>query len=306
VSDTDTDTHPFPDASPGDQEPDGGPDGGPEGWRKRVMAGLLDVLDLDPCPGQADDVFLGRSQPQRGGRVFGGQVLAQSLVAAQRTVSPDRPVHSMHGYFLRAGDTTDPITFAVERLRDGRSFSVRRVHALQFGRPILSTIASFQLPAAGLDHAEPMPDVPPPQSLPSLSERYPQIDDTRLRYWQRQRPPELRHVQRPIHVEAPDPGREQAVEPVLRAHGLTWSHPRLRVASLDHAVWWHRPVRADQWLLYVQTSPSASGARGLSVGRIYAADGTLAASISQEGMFRIPAEDPAEDPADDPADDPGR
>jgi acyl-CoA thioesterase-2 len=249
--------------------------------------------------------------------VFGGQVLAQSLVAAQRTVSADRPVHSMHGYFLRAGDSAEPITFAVERLRDGRSFSARRVHALQFDRPILSMIASFQLPATGLDHAEPMPDVPPPQALPSLAERLAQANDTRMRFWQRQRPLDLRHVQQPLYVDAAEPAREQAVwmraydvlpddnpalhaavlayasdytllEPVLRAHGVTWSHPGLRVASLDHAMWWHRPARVDEWLLYVQASPSASGARGLSLGRIYTADGTLAASVGQEGMIRLP------------------
>jgi acyl-CoA thioesterase II len=311
---SDTDTHPLPDAAP-DDEADRGADGGADGWRLRAMAGLLAVLDLDPCPGEGQNVFLGTSQPQPGGRVFGGQVLAQSLVAAQRTVADDRPAHSLHAYFLRAGATAEPITFTVERLRDGHSFSARRVNALQFGRPILSMIASFQQPAGGLDHAEPMPDVPPPESLPSLSERLAQIDDARLRNWQRRRPLDLRHVQQPLYVAAPPPSRQQAVwmraydtlpddpalhaamlayasdysllEPVLRAHGIAWSQPGLRVASLDHAMWWHRPVRADQWLLYVQASPSASGARGLSLGRIYAADGTLAASVGQEGMVRV-------------------
>ena len=306
---SDTDTRPFPDPDPVDATD--------VDWQRQALDGLLAVLDLRPRPDQGDDVFEGQSQPQPGGRVFGGQVLAQSLVAAQRTVDAERAVHSMHGYFLRAGDSTEPITFSVERLRDGRSFSARRVHALQFGRPILSMIASFQLPAVGLDHAEPMPDVPAPETLPSLGDRLASVDDDRLRFWQRHRPLDLRHVQAPIHVDAPaETAREQAVwmrtyhtlpddpalhaavlayasdytllEPVLRAHGVTWSRPGLRVASLDHAMWWHRPVRVDQWLLYVQASPSASGARGLSLGRIYAQDGTLVASVGQEGMVRVP------------------
>lgn len=280
------------------------------------LPGLLDVLDLRPCPDHGPDTFLGQSQPQPWGRVFGGQVLAQSLVAAQRTVDADRPVHSMHGYFLRAGDSNEPITFTVDRLRDGRSFSARRVQALQFGRPILSMIASFQLAAVGIDHAAEMPDVPPPDALPSLHERYGTDGTERLRYWLRQRPIDLRHVQEPIHAEAAEPATTQAVwmrsvaplpddpalhaavlayasdytilEPALRAHELTWSEPGMRVASLDHALWWHRPVRCDQWLLYVQESPSASGARALSLGRLYSADGALVASVAQEGMIRLP------------------
>jgi acyl-CoA thioesterase-2 len=248
--------------------------------------------------------------------VFGGQVLAQSLVAAQRTVDPNRPVHSLHGYFLRAGDGAESITFAVERLRDGRSFSARRVHALQFGRPILSMIASFQEPAAGIDHAMPMPDVPPPDGLRSLADYYEDVDTEPARYWQRKRPMDLRPIQQPIHMQPAERATRQAVwmravgplpddptlhaavlayasdytllEPSLRAHGLSWSDPGLRVASLDHAMWWHRPARCDEWLLYVQESPSASGARGLGLGRIYRADGTLVASVGQEGMIRAP------------------
>jgi acyl-CoA thioesterase II len=319
---SDTDTRPFPDPLDGPprgldrHDGDLDEDGSDDAWQQRAMAGLLEVLNLQARPEDGDDVFTGVSQPQPHGRVFGGQVLAQALVAAQRTVDADRPVHSMHGYFLRAGDSSEPITFAVERLRDGRSFSARRTHALQFGLPILSMIASFQRPAVGLDHAEPMPAVPPPDRLASLADRLADTDDARLRSWLRQRPLDLRHVQPPIHLEPAEPARDQAVwmraypglpddpalhaavlayasdytllEPVLRAHGVTWSHPGLRVASLDHAMWWHRPVRADEWLLYVQASPSASGARGLSLGRIYSADGTLVASVGQEGMIRVP------------------
>jgi acyl-CoA thioesterase-2 len=276
---------------------------------------LLRVLDLSPAPDEGDDVFVGESQPMPWGRVYGGQVLAQSLRAAQLTVEDDRPVHSLHGYFLRAGNSSEPITFAVERLRDGRSFSARRTHALQFGRPILSMIVSFQEPADGVDHAEPMPDVPGPETLPSVAERFAGTNGGS--YWVRQRPIDLRHVEEPLYVDPAkerstrqslwmkavgrlpdDPALHAAVlayasdysllEPILRAHDLAFITPGLKMASLDHAMWWHRPVRADEWLLYTQHSPSAQGARGLGLGRIYAADGTLACSVAQEGMVRVP------------------
>ncbi len=309
VSDTDTAPIPPPDrlgaeaaGSPAEQD---------------ALADLLAVLDLQPHPDGGADTFVGQSQPQSWGRVFGGQVLSQALVAAQRTVDVDRPVHSLHGYFLRAGDSSEPITFSVERLRDGRSFSARRAHALQFGRPILSMIASFQAPAGGLDHQWPMPDVPGPEGLPSLADRYAGVDATTARYWTRQRPIDLRHVEPPIFVEPsaeradhqavwmravgalPDDPRLHAavlayasdytlLEPVLRQHGCSYSEPGLKMASLDHAMWWHRPARADEWLLYTQDSPSASGARGLGQGRIYTRDGTLACTVAQEGMIRLP------------------
>jgi acyl-CoA thioesterase-2 len=224
----------------------------------------------------------------------------------------------MHAYFLRAGDSSEPITFSVERLRDGRSFSARRTHALQFGRPILSMIASFQVPAAGLEHQLPMRDVPGPEELPSLAERYGHLETAAAKYWVRQRPMDLRHVDEPIFLSAaPERAPHQAVwmravgplpddpalhaavlayasdytllEPVLRAHGRGWSDPGLKAASLDHAMWWHRPARADEWLLYVQDSPSAQGARGLGIGRIYTRDGVLVASVAQEGMLRVPS-----------------
>ncbi len=303
VSDTGTDPVPEPGQLPADEQD--------------ALAGLLAVLDLAADPGGEPDCFLGQSQPQPWGRVFGGQVLAQSLAAAQRTVEPGRPVHSLHGYFLRAGDSGEPITFAVERLRDGRSFSARRTHAMQFGRPILSMIASFQAPAEGVDHQAPMPDVPGPESLPSLAERYAGVDHVAARYWSRQRPMDLRHVEEPIYLTpAPERTPQQAVwmravgalpddpalhtavlayasdysllEPVLRAHGRAWSERGLKAASLDHAMWWHRPARADEWLLYVHDSPSAQGARGLGLGRIYTRDGVLACSVAQEGMIRVP------------------
>ena len=303
---SDTDTHPVPDAGPDEALAE-----------QDALAGLLHVLDLAPADEGQPDTFIGESQPQPWGRVFGGQVLAQSLTAAQRTVDAGRPVHSLHGYFLRAGDSREPIAFAVERLRDGRSFSARRVHALQFGRPILSMIASFQQPADGLDHQVPMPDAPPPESLPTLGERFAGRETAEARYWTRQRPMDLRHVEQPIYLD-PDPQRSshQAVwmravdrlpddpalhaavlayasdysllEPALRAHGVAWSGSGLKAASLDHAMWWHRPRRADDWILYVQESPSAQGARGLGIGRLYSRDGALVATVAQEGMLRLP------------------
>ncbi|GAB3597397.1 acyl-CoA thioesterase II [Angustibacter peucedani] len=249
--------------------------------------------------------------------MFGGQVLGQVLVAAGRTVEPDRDVHSMHGYFLRPGDSDEPITFAVERLRDGRSFSARRVHAIQHGQPILSMIASFQTDSPGLDHQDEMPDVPGPEGLPTTAELMGHIDHPVARYWARERPMDLRHVDTPVYWEADpqrtarnavwmrtpapmpdDPLLHRAVlgyasdytllESVLRRHGVTWATPGLKAASLDHAMWWHRAVRVDEWLLYVQASPSATGARGLGIGRIFSQDGRLVASVAQEGMLRVP------------------
>lgn len=300
----------------------------PDGQRDPDAAGLLtellQVLDVRAAgkDAQGQDLFEGQSQPQPHGRVFGGQVLGQTLVAAGRTVDLGRPVHSMHGYFLRPGDSGEPITFAVERLRDGQSFSARRVHAIQFGRPILSMIASFQLPSAGFDHQDTMPEVPDPESLPTARELLADLDHPVARSWSRGRAIDLRHVEGPVYWRAgaervahqavwmrtvapmpdDDPLLHRAVlgyasdytllEPVLRRHGVTWATPGLKAASLDHAMWWHRPVRADEWLLYAQASPSASGARGLSTGRIFTRDGHLVATVAQEGMLR-PPRDPA-------------
>jgi acyl-CoA thioesterase-2 len=255
------------------------------------------------------------------GRVFGGQVLAQCVMAAGRTVadvdsaSGPRRIHSLHGYFMRPGDDTKPIRFAVERMRDGNSFSTRRVHAIQDGLPILSMITSFQAQAQGLDHQDPMPSVPSPEGLPSPRDIFGGIDHPGARHLVR-RPLEHRHVEGSLYVEpGPELVSHQAVwlkavgrlpddplihaavlayasdytllEPVLRRHGLAWTDRRLRPASLDHAMWFHRPARVDDWILYAQESPSASGGRGLGIGRMFAADGTLVATVAQEGMVRI-------------------
>jgi acyl-CoA thioesterase-2 len=283
------------------------------------LSGLLAALDLtDTGARTTEDIFTGPSQWMPHGRVFGGQVLAQSLVAAMRTVADDRFVHSMHGYFLRPGDITLPITFSVDRIHDGRSFTTRRTQAYQSGVPILSMIASFQDVDTGLEHQVAMPaDIPDPESLPSSAKTLEGIDHPVARVWASGRPFDMRHVPSPIyfsvegeHVphqavwlkaigELPDdPNLHRAalayasdysiLEPVMRAHGVPWATPGFKVASLDHAMWWHRFGRVDQWLLYVQESPSATGGRGLALGRIYDQAGVLLASVAQEGTLRVP------------------
>lgn len=301
---------------------------------------LLDVLDLQPAGsahftigapaggmstefelGRSDaEVFVGRSQPMPHGRVFGGQVLAQSLIAAGRTVADvggsPRRIHSLHGYFLRAGDADKPIRFAVERLRDGNSFSVRQVRAIQNGQAILSMICSFQSEAVGLDHQDHMPAAPDPERMETMAEVFAGIDNPQANFWSRDKAIDLRHVEGAIYIR---PGRQLAsrqsvwlkamgtmpddplinaavltycsdyslLEPVLRKHGLAWSDRRLRVASLDHAMWFHRPGRADDWILYTQSSPSASNGRGLAAARMFSSDGVLLATVAQEGMMRL-------------------
>jgi acyl-CoA thioesterase-2 len=283
-----------------------------------TVAALLAVLDLaDSGARTTEDIFTGISHAMPLGRVFGGQVLAQALVAASRTLAPDRIPHSMHGYFLRPGDAQQGITFSVDRIHDGRSFSTRRTQAFQEGVPIFSMIASFQDEDPGLDHQHPMPEgIPAPESLPDLeSDGFSHPATKRLFA---DRPVELRHVQSPIYEAFDGSSSHQAVwmrtrarlpddpaihravlaylsdltiqESILRAHGIAWSRPGLKVASLDHAMWWHRSGRADEWILYVQESPSARGGRGLATGRIYSRDGTLLASVAQEITVRVPGE----------------
>lgn len=308
-----------------------------------ALADLLAVLDLEevgtadvsittrPTGGESITVpatfaeemtlFLGQSQKMPHGRVFGGQVLAQGLVACGRTIEPDesgaaRPIHSLHAYFMRPGDDTQPIHFAVERMRDGRSFSTRRAHAIQNGKPILSMSCSFQEPAGGLDHQDEMPDVPGPDGIQSLSDVFGGIDHPGAKHLAEDRPIEQRHVEgqlflapgdekvarqhvwtRAVAALPDDPLIHSAVlaylsdyallEPVLRRHGRQWIGGGLNVASLDHAMWFHRPARADEWVLYAQQSPSAQGGRGLGIGRMFSADGTLVATVAQEGMLRV-------------------
>jgi acyl-CoA thioesterase-2 len=282
--------------------------------------GLLSTLKLtDTGARTTEDIFTGPSQWMPLGRVFGGQVLAQSLIAAMHTVDDGRVLHSMHGYFLRPGDVDHPITFSVDRLHDGRSFSTRRTHAYQNGEPILSLIASFQTEDEGVEHQLDMPtDLPDPESLPSTADLIGHLDHAMAQFWSNARAFDVRHIPSPIYLSVEgervprqavwmravgrlpdDPKQHRAalayasdysiLEPVLRAHGVPWATRGLRVASLDHAMWWHRDARVDEWLLYVQESPSAQGGRGLSIGRIYTREGMLVASVAQEGMIRVPA-----------------
>ena len=251
------------------------------------------------------------------GRVFGGQVLAQCVIAASRTVDDDRAVHSMHGYFLRPGDPDQEILFTVDRIHDGRSFAARRTQAFQEGEPIFSMIASFQRHEEGLEHFVPMPAGIPDaggrarhRGASCRSSIRSRAVSSRIARWS------CATCRRPIYLQ-PDPERSasQALwirvrrpipddptlhaavlaymtdisiqEPILRAHGQAWSNPRLKLASLDTALWWHRPGRVDEWLLYVQESPSASSGRGLATGRLYSRDGQLVASVAQEVVIRV-------------------
>ena len=278
------------------------------------LRAVLAALELEQT---GEDTFVGTSLPQIHGRVYGGQVLAQALLAAGRTMTADRLPHSVHGYFLRPGDLEEPITFAVERLRDGRSFSARRTHAIQSGKPILSMITSFQAEQQGLEHAEPMPQVPDPEELDSSVEFFNSLDHPIAKFFYRNGAFDLRHVEGALFT---GPGEQQTdvqhlwmrargplpagqleqrailayacdqvmLEPIMRRHGLSWMTRDASVASLDHAMWWHRDVDAGEWLLYAQSSPSASGGRGLGVAKVYARSGELVATIAQEGMIRIP------------------
>ena len=283
------------------------------------LSGLLETLDLtDTGARTSEDIFTGPTQWMPHGRVFGGQVLAQSLVAAQRTIAEDRHPHSMHGYFLRPGDIGLPITFSVDRIHDGRSFSTRRTQAYQAGLPILSMIASFQDDDEGLDHQIDMPaDLPDPESLPTAADVLEGFDHPVAREWSSGRAFDLRYATSPIYLSVDggavphqavwlktigpmpdDPALHRAAlvyasdysiqESVLRAHGLPWATPGLKVASLDHAMWLHRFGRVDEWMLYVQESPTSVGGRGLSQGRIYSRDGVLMASVAQEITVRVP------------------
>jgi acyl-CoA thioesterase-2 len=279
-----------------------------------AVADLLGILDLEPLE---INLFRGNSPQVGWQRVFGGQVIGQALVAACRTVEGRQP-HSLHAYFLLGGDPKVPIIYEVDRIRDGRSFTTRRVIAIQHGQPIFSMSVSFHLREEGYDHAFPMPKVPPPEELPSEAEIkanvMPMMPDPVRAYYERERPIELRPVEykRYLSREPKDPrfnvwiratGRlpndpaiHQCVlayasdmtllDSALIAHGRTVFERSIQAASLDHALWFHRPFRADDWLLYAQDSPSASGARGFSRGLIFARDGTLVASVAQEGLIR--------------------
>jgi acyl-CoA thioesterase-2 len=285
---------------------------------RRSVDMLLGILDLGSTDARTtEDIFTGASHPMPTGRIYGGQVLGQSIIAAERTMPEGRIPHSMHGYFLRAGDASQGLTYAVDRIHDGRSFSTRRSQAYQNGVPIFSMIASFQDDNPGIEHAEPMPeDIPDPETLLPDEELSDGIHPLSRRMLA-ERPVDMRHVEGPLFLAAgperiarqavwmrlrapfpDDPALHRAAlaylsdmsiqESILRAHGLSWSTPGLKVASLDHAMWWHRPGRVDEWLLYLQESPNARGGRGLARGRIYTREGALVASVAQEITIRVP------------------
>ena len=274
---------------------------------------LVDLLDLEQIE---VDIFRGRSPDESRQRVFGGQVAGQALVAAGRTVDEDRHVHSLHAYFLRPGDPEVPIVYAVDRIRDGRSFTTRRVVALQHGKAIFNLSASFQVREPGLDHQGEMPDVPDPESLPTMAERLDAAGLPKDEFWARALPIDVRYTDTPPWLRAqPRPEPVQMVwlradgtlgddpllhvcavtyasdmtllDSVLMAHGLSWQSGRINGASLDHAMWFHRPFRADDWLLYVQESPTSSGARGLARGDLWTRDGQHVVSVVQEGLLRV-------------------
>jgi acyl-CoA thioesterase-2 len=284
---------------------------------KSVLTELVELLALERIEA---DLFRGQSQDLGWGTVFGGQVLGQALSAAVQTVPRERDAHSLHAYFLRPGDVSRPIVYEVDRIRDGSSFTTRRVVAVQGGKAIFNLAASFQKAEPGFEHQDPMPDVPPPESLPTELERLERaksdIPEALFAAGQRPRPFEMRSTDplddHPFRPSPRPPRRavwlrtieELPNEPALHRyllayasdhlfvttsllpHGANWLTPGMQVASLDHVMWFHQPVRVDQWLLYDIESPSAHGARGLARGRIFTRDGKLVATTAQEGLIR--------------------
>jgi acyl-CoA thioesterase-2 len=280
-----------------------------------ILADLLHLLKLERIE---DNIFRGESRDIGSPRVYGGQVLGQALSAASCTVE-DRDVHSLHAYFLRAGDVEADIVYNVDRARDGRSFSNRRVVAIQHGRQIFNMTASFQTPEDGLEHQGKMPDVPPPDKLSDIREMtaavLDMIPEKLHRYYTHERPFEVRPVQ-PVALLSPEKEEPKQIfwfkavdqlpdDPEIHRsllayvsdyqlvatstlpHGIRFEKDSLQLASLDHAMWFHRPFRVDDWLLYAMDSPNASGARGLARGQIFTRQGVLVASTAQEGLIRL-------------------
>jgi acyl-CoA thioesterase II len=283
---------------------------------KKILDELVTLLALEPIE---HNLFRGQSQDLGWGTVFGGQVVGQALSAAVQTVPPERHVHSLHAYFLRPGDVGKPIVYEVDRIRDGSSFTTRRVVAIQSGQAIFNLAASFQKLEKGFEHQDPMPDVPKPDTLPTEQERIaPHV--AKLPRVLRERAladrsfevkpvappgdpflPGAREPARMIWLRADgrlpdDPALHRYllayasdysfIATALLPHGVTWLTPGMQVASLDHCIWFHQPFRVDEWLLHVMDSPAAAGARGLVRGRVFTEDGRLVASTAQEGLIR--------------------
>ncbi len=288
-----------------------------------VLRQLLDLLALERIE---EDIFRGQSQDLGWGAIFGGQVLGQALSAAAQTVPPTRQVHSLHGYFLRQGDARRPVVYEVDRIRDGGSFTTRRVVAIQAGRPIFSLSASFQEEEEGFSHQAPMPGLPGPEGLTSERELARSLaghlPDSMVGRFTSDRPIEIRPINPnnplnpvvgapqtavwlrasdPLHDAASTPGGVEALHryllayasdfhfltTALRPHGVSWLSPGMQIASLDHAMWFYRPIRMDAWLLHVVESPRAHGGRGLVTGRFYDQSGELVACTVQEGLIRL-------------------
>jgi len=281
----------------------------------KALDAVVELLDLEQIE---LDIFRGNSpEGERRQRVFGGQVAGQALVAAGRTAPADRPVHSLHAYFIRPGDPAVPLIYLVDRVRDGRSFTTRRVSAVQHGKTIFTLSASFHHPEEGVIHQIPMPGVPSPEGLPTMAERLRQRFGHKADEYSGNNPIDIRQIG-PTSIEAAgDPSLRVAssmawiradgdlpddallhvclvtyasdmtlLDSVLLASGLSWADGRTSGASLDHAMWFHRPFRADRWLLYAQESPVAAGARGLARGELYTREGELVVSVVQEGLVR--------------------
>ena len=264
------------------------------------------------------DIFTGPAMPTPHGRAFGGQVLGQALVAAGLTAPEGREIHSMHGYFVRPGDSHTPMTFEIARLHDGRSFSTRRAQAYQAGEVLMSLIASYQGGEEGLEHQSGFDtgSITQPEDLPSVWEKYEHLTGDRRDSWVLNRPFDFRHIGADLLLDAGEPTDRQLVwmksreplsgdqalhsaalafasdylllEPVARRHGIPWATPGMSAASLDHSMWFHRSFRVDEWLLYELESPTAQSGRGLAHGRFYDRSGALVASVSQESMIRLP------------------
>jgi acyl-CoA thioesterase II len=281
----------------------------------QLLEDLIKVMTLERLE---LNLFRGESRDIGSPQVFGGQVLGQALVAATATAE-DRVVHSLHAYFLRRGDFNAPIVYEVDRALDGKHFSSRRVVAIQHGKQIFNMSASFQLPEQGLEHQTPMPSVPQPESLPDLQSQYQAIahklPPAARRILEQKRPFEFRPVQpldrlraekseplkyvwfRAIDTLADDESLHRCLlayvsdyhllDTALKPHGISMISPKLVIASIDHAMWFHRSVRVDDWLLYAIDSPSASAARGFTRGSVFARDGRLVASAAQEGLIRV-------------------
>jgi acyl-CoA thioesterase II len=281
----------------------------------KALDAVVNLLDLEQIE---VDIFRGRSPAgERRQRVFGGQVAGQALVAAGRTVPAERQVHSLHAYFIRPGDPTVPLVYVVERVRDGKSFSTRRVTTIQHGKTIFTLSASFHLLETGFEHSDDMPQVPPPDQIEPTADRLRRLYGTVVEDYARANPIDIRYVGALNAEAARDPSLVSSrsvvwlkadgelpddpllhvclmtyasdmtlLDTVLLAHGADWGQSVAVGASLDHAMWFHRPFRIDRWLLFVQDSPTASGARGLARGEVYTQAGELVVSVVQEGLLR--------------------